>query len=130
MGPMWGSGISRVRPGAAGYGADTHMSEEEHTVDEEPNENDSPDHYVIFVDGAGDGNRQTHEDDIVDAVTIIERAGYAEDPEAYILEALRGQSGDVDEQFDPQGEVGPAQVDLTDLHRKHFQVTTRGEVFI
>lgn len=86
--------------------------------------------HVIFVDGAGEANQQTYEDDIVDAVTIIEQAGYDEAPEEYILEALRGQSGNVEEQFDPQGEVGPSEVDLSEQHRKHFQVTTRGEVFI
>jgi len=86
--------------------------------------------FVIFVDGAGDENKQTYETDVVEAVTIIERAGYDEDPEEYILEALRGQSGAVVEQFDPQGEAGPSEVDLTDQHRKHFRVSTRGEVFI
>lgn len=86
--------------------------------------------FVIFVDGAGDENRQTYETDVVEAMRIIEGAGYDEDPEEYILEALRGQSGAVVEQFDPQGEAGPSKVDLTDQHRKHFRVTTRGEVFI
>jgi hypothetical protein len=85
--------------------------------------------HVIFVDGAGEDNKQTYEVDIVDAAAIIERAGY-DDPDQYILEALRGQSDNVEEQFDPQGEAGPAEVDLTDQHRKHFRVTTRGQVFI
>lgn len=86
--------------------------------------------HVIFVDGTGEDNRQTYDQDIVDAVTIIEEAGYEEDPERYILEALERPGGDADEQFDPQGEFGPTQVDLTEQDRTHFQVTTRGEVFI
>jgi hypothetical protein len=85
--------------------------------------------HVIFVDGGGEDDKQTYEDDVVDSATIIERAGY-DDPDQYILEALRGQSDNVEEQFDPQDEAGPAEVNLTDQHRKHFRVTTRGQVFI
>lgn len=96
---------------------------------EEPNTDQGQIRHEIFVDGTGEANRQAYEDDIVDATTIIEAAGY-DDPAQYILEALRGQSGDVEEQFDPQGEAGPTQVDLTDQHRTHFEVTTRGQVFI
>lgn len=106
------------------------MSDAEPTPNEASNEDQSQSNHVIFVDGTGDDNRQTHEDDVVSTVTIIEMAGYEEDPEEYILEALRGQSGDVDEQFDPQGKAGPTEVDLAEQHRTHFQVTTRGEVFI
>lgn len=85
---------------------------------------------VIFVDGAGVDDEQRYDEEIVDAVRIIRDAGYVEDPNEYILEALRGQSGSVVEEFDPQGEAGPTEVDLTDQHRRHFQVRTRGEVFI
>lgn len=85
-------------------------------------------HHIIHVDGPE--NRQTYDTDVVDAVTIISRAGYDEDPDEYILEALRGQSGAVVEEFDPRGEEGPTEVDLTGQHRDHFQVSTRGEVFI
>lgn len=99
----------------------------------EPTEESSADQsrnvHVIFVDGAGEDNKQRYERDVVEAATIIERAGY-DDPNQYILEALRGQSDNVEEQFDPQGEAGPSDVDLTDQHRKHFRVTTRGQVFI
>lgn len=84
--------------------------------------------HVIHVDGPE--NKQTYDTDVVDAVTIISRAGYDEDPDEYILEALRGQSGAVVEEFDPRGEEGSSEVDLTDQHRDHFQVSTRGEVFI
>lgn len=84
--------------------------------------------YVIHVDGPE--NKQTYDTDVVDAVTIIRRAGYEEDPDQYVLEALRGQSGAVVEEFDPRGEEGPSEVDFTDQHREHFQVSTRGEVFI
>jgi hypothetical protein len=100
------------------------------------NTSNSPDpsadrsHHVIFVDGAGEEHKQTYESDVVDAVTIITEAGYEEEPDQYILEALRGQSGAVVEEFDPQGDAGPTKVDLTEQHREHFQVTTRGEVFI
>jgi len=85
--------------------------------------------HVIFVDGTGETHQQTYEKDVIEAVTIIEEAGYDEDPETYILEALRGESGAVDEEFDPQGEAGPNEVKLTEKHRKFFQVTTRGEPF-
>lgn len=99
----------------------------------EPPEESSADQprnvHEIFVDGAGKDNRQRYERDIVEAATIIERAGY-DDPDQYILEALRGESDNVEGQFDPQGEAGPTEVDLTDQHRKHFRVTTRGQVFI
>lgn len=99
----------------------------------EPTEESSADRaqnvHVIFVPGAGEDNKQRYESDVVEAASIIERAGY-DDPDQYILEALRGQSDNVEEQFDPQGEAGPAEVDLTDQHRKHFRVTTRGQVFI
>lgn len=100
------------------------------------NASNSPDpsadqsHHVIFVDGAEEENKQTYESDVVDAVTIIAEAGYEEESDQYILEALRGQSGAVVEEFDPQGDAGPTEVDLTEQHREHFQVTTRGEVFI
>lgn len=106
------------------------MTDTESIADEESKENRGRNPHVVFVDGTGDDNRLAYEDDIVDAETIIEDAGYDESPEEYILEALKGQSEEVDEQFDPQGEAGPSQVDLTEQHRKHFQVTTRGEVFI
>lgn len=106
------------------------MTDSESTPDEESSENRDRNPHVVFVDGTGDDNRLTYEGDIVEAVTIIEDAGYDESPEEYILEALKGQSGEVNEQFDPQGEAGPTQVDLTEQHREHFQVTTRGEVFI
>lgn len=86
--------------------------------------------HTIFVDGTGVDAQQSYEDDVVEAATIIVNAGYGEEPEQYILEALRGQSGDVVEEFDPQGEVGASSVDLTEKHREHFRVTTRGEVFI
>lgn len=86
--------------------------------------------HVIFVDGPGPEAKQTYDTDVVDAATIIANAGYAEEPEEYVLEALRGQSEDVVEQFDPQGDLGPSEVDLTDRHRVHFRVTTRGQVFI
>lgn len=91
--------------------------------------NQGENEHVVFVDGAGEDNRQTYEADVVAASTIIEAAGY-DDADQYILEALRGQGGDVEEQFDPQGEAGPTEVDLTDQHRTHFRVTTRGQVFI
>lgn len=86
--------------------------------------------YVIFVDGAGQDSQQVYSESIVEAAEIIERAGYEEEPADYILEALRGQSGAVEEEFDPQGEAGPVNVDLSDQSRKHFRVRTRGEVFI
>lgn len=102
---------------------DTSETTKDSTVDQGQNA------HVIFVDGAGEDNKQTYESDIVDAAIIIEGGGY-DDPDQYILEALRGQSGNVEEQFDPQDEAGPSEVDLTDQHRKHFRVTTRGQVFI
>lgn len=86
--------------------------------------------HEIFVDGTGESNRQRYEDDVVDAVTIIEAAGYQQQPDQYVLEALRGANGPVEEQFDPRGDVGPAEVDLTHQHRKFFRVTTRGQVFV
>lgn len=87
--------------------------------------------HVVFIDGTGDDHRHEVDEDIVDAVTLIKLAGYDVEPEEYILEALRGQSGSVVQEFDPQGENDlPTTVDLTDQHRKHFQVSTRGEVFI
>lgn len=121
----------RFAPNAAGHGAETAMSESDSDTDtDERSDDETGAINVIFVDGTGDDAKQTHEADIVDAVTIIENAGYDESPSEYILEALEGQGGDVDEQFDPQGEVGPREVDLTEQHRTHFRVTTRGEVFI
>lgn len=88
------------------------------------------DPHVIFVDGTGESAQQRYGDDVVDAVTIIEAAGYQEQPDQYVLEALRAPNGPVEEQFDPRGEVGPAEVDLTGQHRKFFRVTTRGQVFV
>lgn len=99
------------------------------STDEVDNEHQNGRH-VIFVDGAGEANQQVYDEDIVDAATIIQNAGYHESPGQYVLEALRGQSGDVQEQFDPDEEVGPSEVDLTGRHRKHFQVITQGDIFI
>lgn len=93
-------------------------------------EQDAGRQHVIFVDGTGEDSKQVYNESVVEAAEIIERAGYREEPEDYILEALRGQSGAVEEEFDPQGEAGPVEVDLSDQSRKHFRVRTRGEVFI
>lgn len=122
--------LLRFAPSAAGHGAVQIMTDAESTPNDETNENQDQTNHVIFVDGAGNDDRQTYDEDVVEAVNIIEEAGYDEDPEKYILEALKGQRGDVDEQFDPKEEAGPNEVDLTEQHRTHFQVTTRGEVFI
>lgn len=109
--------------------SDSDAPDETSETTEDSTANQGQNSHVIFVDGTGEEDKQTYDNDVVDSAIIIERAGY-DDPDQYILESLRGQSDNVEEQFDPQGEAGPAKVDLTEQHREHFRVTTRGQVFI